>query len=202
VQWGPHGKRDRTSVNYWKQPYKWAREARETGIRPRVFCLSLGDVFDNKVPGDWRSDLWEVINDTPELDWLLLTKRIENYKKMSPWTKPPANVWLGIITESQIYFDRRWPILAAIPAVVRFISYESALGPLTLRNCTLVPDWVICGGESGRKDVIRMMDPAWARALRDECRELGVAFFMKQMTGKQPIPRDLLVRQWPSAAGR
>jgi protein gp37 len=87
-------------------------------------------------------------------------------------------------------------LLARIPATARFISYEPALGPLTLRNVERLPDWIICGGED-RIRPGRMMQPAWARALRDECADRGVAFFMKQMTGKTPIPLDLMVRQFP-----
>jgi protein gp37 len=197
VQWGPHGERKRTVVGYWKQPHHWVRRAAVSGIRPRVFCLSLGDWLDNQVPQQWRVDLCRLIEATPELDWLMLTKRIELYDKLAPWAQCPSNVWLGITAENQEYFDRRWPILARIPAPVRFISYEPALGPLTLRNHTILPNWIICGGESGPKARIRMMDPAWAPALRDECAERGVAFFMKQMTGKTPIPSDLMVRKFP-----
>jgi protein gp37 len=101
-----------------------------------------------------------------------------------------------VTTENQEYFDRRWSSLARIPAVVHFTSYEPALGPLTLHDAVSLPDWIICGGESGSK--ARMMDPAWARTLRDECADRDVAFFMKQMTGKKPIPHDLLVRQFPN----
>src|SRR5206468_2327756 len=90
------------------------------------------------------------------------------------------------------------PILRRIPAKVRFISYEPALGPLDLAGHGWhYPDWIICGGESGAK--ARYMKPQWAYDLRDQCQRLGVAFFMKQMTDgkKVPIPDDLLVRQFP-----
>jgi protein gp37 len=63
-----------------------------------VFCASLADVFDNRVPKEWRLDLWHLITQTPELDWLLLTKRPENIAKMIPWRaggEPWSNVWLG-----------------------------------------------------------------------------------------------------------
>jgi protein gp37 len=196
VVWGPHGKRERTAESTWKLPLRWAKAA--NGRRPRVFCASLADIFDNKAPKEWRADLWELIGNTPELDWLLLTKRPENIRKMLPkeWGSGWSNVWLGATGENQHYFDRRWRILQHIPAVVHFISYEPALGPLTLRNHDKLPDWIICGGESGSK--ARMMDPAWARALRDECNDRRVAFFMKQMTKKTPTPDDLMVRQFPN----
>lgn len=81
----------------------------------------------------------------------------------------------------------------------RIASYEPALGPLVLPSVwgiTKMPDWIICGGESGPG--ARMMDPRWARDLRDVCKATNIPFFMKQMTGKTPIPDDLLVRQFPT----
>jgi protein gp37 len=150
------------------------------------------------VPEAWRTDLFKQIRETPNLDWQLLTKRPQNISKMLPpdWGNGYPNVWLGTTTEDQEHYEQRWPILARIPAVVRFVSYEPALGPLTLAPSNgLLPDWIICGGESGCG--ARMMDAAWARHLRDQCRDLGLPFFMKQMTGKEPIPADLLVRQFP-----
>ena len=169
------------------------------GRRRRVFCPSLADVFDNQVPEAWRADLFHLIRETPELDWQLLTKRPQNAGKMLPpdWgNNGYANVWLGVTCEDQEHYEQRWPILARIPAVVRFVSYEPALGPLTPTPSNgLLPDWIICGGESGPG--ARMMDPSWARRLRNYCHDLGLHFFMKQMTGKKPIPADLLVRQFP-----
>jgi len=197
VEWGPHGARVRTSASNWRQPYRWAKAAKASGRRPRVFCASLADVFDNKAPAGARADLFHMIMDTPELDWLLLTKRPENIEKMMHPFWFPGNIWLGTTTEDQDAFDRRWEIMLELPAIVRFISYEPALGPLTTRKFpkSHLPDWLICGGESGPG--ARMMEPAWARELRDECAEREVPFFMKQMTGKTAIPDDLMIRQFP-----
>lgn len=202
VQWGPHGERKRTSDGNWRQPMRWAQAAK--GRRPRVFCASLADVFDNQVPREWRADLFDLIASTPELDWLLLTKRPENIQKMLPfdWGEKYRNVWLGTTCEDQEHYDRRWRILANIPAAIRFISYEPAIGPLMPRGVVVpkafrLPDWLICGGESGHG--ARMMDPEWARDTRDECAVAGISFFMKQMTSKKPIPDDLMVRQFPHA---
>lgn len=196
AEWGPHGERKRTAPANWRKPYQWDRQAERDGVRHRVFCASLADWLDNQVPQQWRGELGVVIDETTHLDWLLLSKRIQNWRRLSPWEKPPSNVWVGITCGSQSELERDWPLLAAVDATVRFISYEPALGPLTLGDAR--PDWIICGGESGPG--ARTMDPAWARALRDECAEKGVAFFMKQMTGKRPIPDDLLLRQFPAAA--
>jgi protein gp37 len=153
------------------------------------------------VPAEWRVELFELISETPHLDWLLLTKRPRNIKKMleratsglKPWPWP--NVWLGTTAEDQDHYDERWPVLRQIPAAVRFVSYEPALGPLKISDQSSVPDWIICGGETGAG--ARLMKKRWARNLRDECQAAEVQFFMKQMTGKTPIPVDLRVRQFP-----
>jgi len=156
---------------------------------------AIADWLDNRVSQQWRIDLAGLIADTPRLDWLLLTKRIENYGDLAPWFDAPDNVWLGVTAEDQYHFERRWDVLQSIPARVRFISYEPALGPLSLCDRSVTPDWIICGGESGPG--ARPMDPQWASDLRNECAGRGIAFFMKQMTGKAPIPADLMVRQFP-----
>jgi protein gp37 len=205
-----HGKgwgnqpRIRTAPGYWRQPLYWNADAprfqREHGHRQRVFCSHLSDVFDNQVPDEWRADLFKLIRNTPNLDWPFLTKRPQNVIKMLPpdWGDGYANVWLGISAENEHYYRQRWPILAAIPAVTRLISYEPALGPLGPVDIGVgvVPDWIIVGGESGNNP--RMMDPQWARDVRDQCRRPGIAFFMKQMTAKAPIPADLMVREFPA----
>lgn len=201
VEWGPHGQRKRTSAANWKKPLQWAKASRVSGERPRVFCASLADVFDNQVPEHWRIDLFDLIGETEELDWLLLTKRPENIAKMLPtnWCDREgwSNVWLGTTCEDQAAYDRRWPILSKVQAAVHFISYEPAIGPLRI-NGALVPDWLICGGESGHG--ARMMNPNWAAAIKSDCARIGTAFFMKQMTGKKPIPEHLMLREFPRAA--
>jgi protein gp37 len=206
VEWGQRktaateasvGGRKRTSEANWKKPRQWAKAARGTGKRPRVFCASLADVFDNQVPAEWRADLFQMIYETPELDWLLLTKRPENIQKMLI-PKAWANLWLGTTCEDQDAYDRRWPILRECPATVHFISYEPAIGPLRLHNGPDQPDWLICGGESGPG--ARYMLPAWAVDIRNDCERTGTYFFMKQMTGKKPIPEYLMLREFPRSA--
>jgi len=199
------GERRRTSVANWRQPIIWNRKAEGALRRPRVFCASLADVWDNQVPHEWRIDLFALIRATPNLDWLLLTKRPQNIAKMLPIATvdfspfPWPNVWLGTTCEDQDQYRIRYEgALAKVPAMVRFISYEPALGPMLVAHpYGDRPDWIICGGESGGG--ARMMDPAWARALRDQCANYGISFFMKQMTGKTAIPDDLLIRQSPGA---
>lgn len=210
VQWGPHGERVRTSAAYWRQPLTWNKHfaafQAKHGRRQRVFCASLADVFDNQAPVGARADLWRLIWDTPNLDWLLLTKRPENIVDMLPesWSSHRdewRNVWLGVTAENQQEFNRRWPVLSRVPHVaVKFISYEPAIGPLDNIYATAgqSPDWIICGGESGRG--YRDMPELWADDVREMCRDAGAAFFMKQMAGKRQIPDYLLTREFPEVA--
>jgi protein gp37 len=145
--WG--GPRKRTSEAAWRQPVKWnaAHDAFAAvhGRRQRVFCASLADVFDNQVPVQWRVDLFRLIAATPNLDWLLLTKRIGNAWPMmldvSKWCQggeqPMENIWLGATVVNQEEADRDIPKLLAVPARVRFLSMEPMLGPVDLQKpCT------------------------------------------------------------------
>ena len=153
VKWGSGQPRRRTSDANWRMPLKWNREAERTGVRPRVFCASLADVFDNEVDPAWRADLFKLIADTQNLNWLLLTKRVGNVMKMAnevadmprtgshtghliahQWRNgsPPKNVWLGATVVNQDEADRDIPKLLAVPAAKRFLSMEPLLGPVDL----------------------------------------------------------------------
>lgn len=154
VKWGSGQPRRRTSDANWRMPLKWNREAERTGVRPRVFCASLADVFDNEVDPAWRADLFKLIADTQNLNWLLLTKRVGNVMKMAnevadmprtgshtghliahQWRNngsPPKNVWLGATVVNQEEADRDIPKLLAVPAAKRFLSIEPMLGPVDL----------------------------------------------------------------------
>lgn len=197
--WQPGAPRRPQSPAYWRQPLSWDRAAGRAGVRYRVFCASMADVFDNAAPVELRARLFELIRITPNLDWLLLTKRIQNAARMLPpdWRNGYGNVWLGVSTENQKEADRRIPLLQAIPARVRFLSCEPLL-ELIEPDLTGI-HMVIAGGERSSSGA-RFMPPAWPRALRDQCAKSQVAFFMKQMSsvkGKmQPIPPDLMVRQF------
>jgi protein gp37 len=147
--WGPGAPRRRTSAANWRKPVAWnaAHDAffREHGRRQRVFCASLADVFDNAVDPSWRADLFALIERTPNLDWLLLTKRIGNVNSMMVETgarlfwldhldkcRFPDNVWLGATIVNQEEADRDIPKLLDVPACIRFISMEPLLGPVDL----------------------------------------------------------------------
>jgi protein gp37 len=203
AEWGARGERRRTSSRTWKRPLAWNAAAAEFdgkySRRRRVFCASLADVFDNKVPRQWRTDLFALIQATQDLDWQLLTKRPQNIARMLPdkWEEGWPNVWLGITAEDQIRFDQRWPHLRDTPATVRFVSYEPALGPLRLPKGT-VPDWIISGGESGPK--ARLSPPDFFRVIRDQCIARRIAFFHKQFGTFRSNPLVLESKATPAEA--
>lgn len=218
VVWGPHEARRRTSAGNWELPLRWQAQAdqfmAEHGRRRRVFCASLADVFDNAVDSQWRADLFSLIQRTPALDWLLLTKRVGNVKAMLPETlvggELPSNVWLGATICNQEEADRDVPKLLATPARARFLSMEPLLGPVDLIytrqriqaqrsqlaraiNGETWIDWVIVGGESGPQ--ARPSHPDWFRSLRDQCAAAGVPFLFKQWGEWVPADQAAAARE-------
>jgi protein gp37 len=187
VEWGNHPRR-RTTEAYWRGPLKWNSQAtsfyKRFGRRRRVFCASLADVFDNKVDRKWRADLFDLMRQCDQIDWQVLTKRPQNIKKMLPsdWSDGYPNVWLGTTAEDAASYQQRVIHLLDLPAVVKFVSYEPALGPLgPIKVGSKTPDWIIIGGESGvRADLARSTDPNWARDVIAECQQHNVAPFLKQ----------------------
>lgn len=203
--WGPAKTTGRRTMseNYWRQPIRWNEQARQASERRRVFCGSMCDVFEDHPTNDReRERLWPLVEATPHLDWLLLTKRPENIDQMLPhrWGVAdqgmPRNVWLGFSAEDQKRFDERWQIMEWVrrmwyPTVV-FLSAEPLLGPLDVSDAlteidlgdeehqvwSSTLDWLIAGGESGHG--ARPMHPDWARSLRDQCAVADVPFFFKQ----------------------
>lgn len=211
VKWGPGEQRRLTSPQYWNQPLKWNRQAERIGVRRKVFCASLADVFDNQVPMEWRTDLWCLIADTPWLDWLLLTKRPQNIAEMlpggfveqmlmrdAPWGAGWPNVWLGTTVENQEEADRHLPHFLSVPAAKHFLSCEPLLGKIYLPPQDAYwhqINWVIAGGESGPGK--RPMGLAWMRSLRDQCAAADIPFFGKQWDKIQDLPADLLIKEFP-----
>lgn len=203
--WGPGGERAMASEAYWRKPERWNAEAAAAGVRRRVFCASLADVFEDRPDLEApRARLFDLIVATPHLDWLLLTKRPENVRRLATAAAASLgllldefmlapNVWLGTTVEDQARADERVPILLDTPAAVRFLSCEPLLGPVDLsEGLWLGPrmgpqrtrvDWLIVGGESGPH--ARSMDLAWARTLVEQGRAAGVPVFVKQL-GARP----------------
>ena len=239
VAWGPNGTRVITSDANWRKPVKWNRDfvsnytdaklkAIEPPRRPRVFCASLADVFEDwdgplvnskgeeliyfpasklnwgthgegtgdrpLTMDDVRVELFKLIDATPNLDWLLLTKRPENILKMWHGRFGRPNVWLGTSVESQEYADKRIPELLKCRDLSRvlFLSCEPLVGPVDLRPALWLEDqyfklrptmeraldWIITGGESGPE--ARPNHPEWFRDLRDQAGAARVPFHFKQ----------------------
>jgi len=223
--WGSGAPRRRTSASNWVKPLRWNLEAavfaEKHGRKQRVFCASLADVFDNAVDPQWRLDLFDLIDKTPNLDWLLLTKRVGNVtvmlSDMGRETLPP-HVWLGATVVNQEEANRDIPSLLVAPAVIRFLSIEPLLGPVNLRELATMR---FRGAErldalTGRLEGMfgdycptrlpplnwiiaggesgpgaRPMHPDWVRYIRDQCDVAGVPFLFKQWGEWAPTIIDL-----------
>lgn len=204
VEWGAGHDRKRTSKANWQKPIGWNKQAAGKPGRTYVFCASLADVFDNEVDPEWRRDLFALIEVTPNLTWLLLTKRIGNVLKM---TAPaagnpllPRNVAIGATIANQAEYDRDRMKLHDVKErrepLFTFGSFEPLLSRIILDK--YAPGWIIAGGETDQGGHrARETDPDTFRHLRDGAKRFERAFFMKQMTRKAPIPADLLVQEWP-----
>ncbi|WP_461415748.1 DUF5131 family protein [Gemmatimonas sp.] len=201
--WGPASTTTRqvTSAANWRKPLQWNQAAAKADEETFVFCASLCDVFeDHPVADATRPRLWELIRGTPHLTWQLLTKRPDRIAAHLPadWGEGWPHVWLGTSIED-MRVAARADHLRQVPAVVRFISYEPALGPLDDLNLRGI-DWIIYGGESGPG--YRPHDLAWPRSMRDKCAADGVAFFFKQSAAPRTemgIRLDgELIRLWPT----
>lgn len=209
VKWGKGQPRSRTAADNWRKPKQWDKIAGcfPANERPRVFCASLADWLDDEVPREWQTDLLRLIEATPNLDWLLLSKRPQNWggvmtnslldgvEMVHEWVngRPPANVWVGTSAEDQTRWDERMPLLMDIPARVRFVSAEPLVGRIHMGE--LRPDWLIVGGESGPGS--RPMEREWVELLCEQCDD-RTAFHFKQWGGvdKKATGRLLNGRTW------
>jgi protein gp37 len=206
--WGAGSGRYVYGAEHWKAPLRWNKNAALDDVRKKVFCASTADVFE-EFPGldDHRVRIWDLIAQTPNLDWQLLTKRPQNILKMVPATwltgNWPYNVWIGTSVEDQAAANKRIPEILRVPAAVRFLSCEPLLGPVELKGVKEGDlQWVIVGGESGPG--ARPMDLAWARSLKDQCQDGGIALWVKQLGGVRnkrqelsDLPEDLRIRAFP-----
>jgi protein gp37 len=200
--WGPTKPRRTFGAKHWAEPLGWNKAAEAEGRRHRAFCSSMCDVGEDHPTIDQeRAKLWPLIRATPWLDWQLLTKRADRLAAILPpgWGDGWPNVWLGVSIENNDYVHRA-DALRAIPAAVRFISYEPALGPVPDLDTRGI-DWVIYGGESGNN--YRPEDKQWARDVRAMCKTTGTAFFHKQSADRyteRGIELDgKIVREYPTS---
>jgi protein gp37 len=214
AHWGPGAPRRDFGDAHWRAPLKWDHLAEADGRRHRVFCASMADVFDNEVDQAMRDRLWRLVRRTPNLDWIVLTKRIGNAPEMLPddWDGGYPNMWL-LVSVDQAGLERDVPKLLAIPAVVHGVSIEPQLAAVRLGGLAPRLQWVINGGESGAG--ARPFHLEWARLLVAECSGAGAAIYMQKL-GCNPFeggrrlqlgdyaggdwnewPIDLRIRQFP-----
>lgn len=168
-------------------PYGWKS--------PRVvFVNSMSDLFHARVPLDFVRQVFQVMADTPQHTYQVLTKRARRLRQIAPKLDWPANLWMGVSVETESDLERVAD-LRHVPAAVRFLSCEPLLGPLSSLNLDGI-HWVIVGGESGARH--RPLHEAWVSEIRDLCHEADVAFFFKQWGGRTPKAggRLLAGRTW------
>jgi protein gp37 len=176
-----------------------------------IFVVDMGDLFEEKRPKGIIDQVVGTLVYSRHIG-LLLTRRA---RQMAEYFSAPqhektqerqkAKLWLGFSAENQRWFDRFWPHIRPLAksGFITFVSIAPMLGPVILPPDFLELGervWVIASGEQGCGCGASDMDPDWARALRDQCEEAGVPFFMLQMTRKAEIPDDLLIRQFPRPA--
>ncbi|UUV28700.1 phage Gp37/Gp68 family protein [Amycolatopsis roodepoortensis] len=170
-----------------RQPYRWRN--------PRVvFVNSMSDLFHARVPLAFVRRVFEVIAETPQHTYQVLTKRSVRLRKLADQLDWPPNLWMGVSVEDDTQVSRI-DDLRGVPASVRFLSCEPLLGPLPNLNLDGI-GWVITGGESGPN--ARELDRNWVRDIRDSCQISGVPFFHKQWGGRTPKAggRELDGRLW------
>lgn len=207
--WGADAPRRFFGDKHWNEPLKWDRDAMKTFGRPaRVFCASMADVFEDRAELEpHRQRLLQLVNASPNLDWLLLTKRHTQLARYGQVFTQFGNARLGVTVENQTYDFR-------LVHDVTWVSAEPLLGPLELFFASIQSDlnWVIIGGESGSG--AREMKLEWAVSLIEQCKKIGVAVHFKQTgdvlarklglkdkSGKDPNewPKELQIQEFPVA---
>ena len=153
-------------------PYSWKGSK-------LVFVNSMSDLFHPGIPLQFIKKVFQVMNDNPQHTFQVLTKRAERLYEVHEELEWTNNIWMGVSVEDNRVTDRI-DFLRETNAKVKFLSCEPLIGPLTNINLENI-DWVIVGGESGRK--ARPIKEWWVWDIRQQCQEVGVAFFFKQWGG-------------------
>jgi protein gp37 len=192
--WGPPETSERLKTKTWNNPIEWNKETEKTRVRPKVFCASLADVFEpNPVVAKWRLELFELIAKTPNLDWLILTKRPKTMAIFFESNNVPDNVWLGVTTENQRTANTRIPILLQIPATVYWISAEPLLELIDFGIWLNRINWIIIGSESGPQR--RPIQLEKAQNIVNQCQNASVSVFVKQLPIDGKVSKNLA--EWP-----
>jgi protein gp37 len=198
----------------------------ELGRRNRVFIMSFGDWAEGRPDQRPKLEkLWTLWPELANIDGLFLTKRPQLIRTLCPMSWNPSmsyevlddspaiyarsrgRIWQGTTAENQHWLDIRWPHLrdATYDDQIAWLSIEPQVGKIVLPQDFLDRGklaWVVVGGQSGYKPY--EFDLAWARSLRDQCKEASVPFHMKQLSGNskaelKAIPIDLMIREWPQS---
>jgi len=154
-------------------PYSWKKSK-------IVFVNSMSDLFHPEVPIEFIKKVFFVMNDTPQHTYQVLTKRADRLSQIHEELTWTENIWMGVSVEDDRVIERI-DFLRKINAMTKFLSCEPLIGPLANMNLTNI-DWVIVGGESGRK--ARPIYESWVWDIKQQCDEQGATFFFKQWGGK------------------
>ncbi len=233
AQWGDEHPRMLTREEYWQQPFKWDDEACESGEQRRVFAYSLGDVFDRQLP-NWPRDrvipsrnrkrdrrpsymptsartvfFHSIVKETPGLTWMIFSKRYDDaaayYRQL--WSDDPwPNVWTIFSAGTQQNLEEATAAHRQFESTVHGISAEPSFENMDWTPHLNALDWVIGGTESG-SNPRHVEELDWFRSTRDQVRDAGVSFYMKQITDQrgqkipfESWPGDLRIRQFPEVA--
>lgn len=195
--------------------FRFNKRAAKLGERHRVFVNSFSDFFEDRPELEaWRDNAFDVFTKTPYLDYLLLTKRVDNANRYMREVAYPKygvlnNVWMGCTASTQELLDKRAPVLASIPAVIRYISIEPMVGAVDVHRAIASGHihQIICGGASGVNHAKLPFDIESLARIAKACSRVGVALFVKQDSHLYPerqgnIPDEFWkLKQYPRSRG-
>lgn len=177
---------ERIAARFWGRPFTEVLLHPDRLPQPRmikrptmIFVNSMSDLFHPEVPNEFIRQIFDVMVSCPQHTFQILTKRSERLRDLGPTLPWKSNIWIGVSVEDERVIDRI-DHLRAVPAMVRFLSLEPLIGPLTNLRLEGI-HWVIVGGESGPG--ARLVKPSWIRSIRRQCRSAKIPFFFKQWGG-------------------